>query len=140
MLLTDRSISILHRHSYFKKSVIAVSDEPLVKVKRAQIDNVPGLVCVDSACKIFLVDIHHKKVRIINQMNKLPRAETYLFNESLVCQLGTEISKVKVAGTLELSIRTDVNLYSFAVIGEFLVQISKSSSRLFRFKRDSEAF
>ena len=69
LLVTQGSITSLHRQSYYKKWVISVSDKNLIKLKKAEVDGKRGLLCMDETFKVFFVDIHTKNVKMLYQIS-----------------------------------------------------------------------
>ena len=47
VFVVDEELTVLHRQSYYKKSVIRVSNKKIKKVRRYSHKNWKGLICID---------------------------------------------------------------------------------------------
>ena len=57
VIVADGKMTVLHRQSYYKKCVIRISDQRILKVKRMKQNDWKGLICIDNQSKIYVINV-----------------------------------------------------------------------------------
>jgi hypothetical protein len=139
VLVAGGELTALHRQSYYKKCVIAVSEAGIVRVRRVVRDDWSGLICFDSECQVYLIDVSLRQAKVISHTKAPLCEEFYQFNKYLIYRQGEQVSKLILLKTgQEKTIRTDLELYFFSIIGEQLIRISKASGKLALFAEQKD--